>query len=69
LRENRISPQTERRFLEFQARLNDYRGDQNAARVGLIQDFGDTYWYFGMFGYSSKALTQADLNTDLSRQP
>jgi hypothetical protein len=69
LRGNRIKPQTERRFQEFHERFMSYQGNLQEARLGLMQDFGDTYWFFYMFGCSSWALTQADLNAKLANQP
>jgi hypothetical protein len=40
------------RYERFGRALRRYRGDLVAAREGLVEEFGDTYWYYYVFGES-----------------
>lgn len=62
---NRISLQTERRYQEFNQRFLGYGGDLRAASLGMLREFGDTYWYYHVFGCSGMALAHADLKDRL----
>ncbi|MCF7707373.1 MAG: DUF6057 family protein [Verrucomicrobia bacterium] len=50
LEQYNISKTTESRFTEFHNKFMSYRGDLEKAAAGLASKFGDTYFYFYMFG-------------------
>jgi hypothetical protein len=62
---NRISLQTERRYQEFNERFLGYGKDVQAASLGLLREFGDTYWYYYAFGCSGMALAHGDVKDRL----
>jgi len=47
-----IRPETERRSAEFVRAAARFQGDPNAAFAALHRDFGDTYFFFYVFGRS-----------------
>jgi len=50
-----ISPETATRFERFLAVAAMYQADPDKMRKALMKDFGDTYWFFEMFGRSGAA--------------
>ena len=56
----RMNPDVGQRFKRFHERFMRHRGNLAAARLGLFKDYGDTYWFFYMFGVSGPGLTPAD---------
>jgi hypothetical protein len=55
-----MNPDVGQRFKRFHERFMRHRGNLAAARLDLFQDYGDTYWFFYMFGASGPGLTPAD---------
>lgn len=51
-----LSASASARFEAFHQRFMSHRGNMEAARVDLLEEYGDTYWFFYMFGCSGKAM-------------
>jgi len=51
----RIRPETCNRFKEFLKIYTENHDDMNKARKALAPQFGDTYWFFHVFGRSAAA--------------
>jgi hypothetical protein len=55
LKGRRIRPETCNRFYEFLKIYTKNRSDMEMARKVLAPQFGDTYWFFHIFGRSAAA--------------
>jgi hypothetical protein len=55
----KINPQTAGRFQQFHQRFMSYGGNLEAAQAGLLKDYGDTYWFYYMFGWSGRYYASA----------
>lgn len=53
LGQRQISPETQRRFGEYVRTERQVRGNATAAPAALYPDFGDTYFFFYVFGYNN----------------
>lgn len=45
-----IEPSTFNNFVEYRKIIAKYKGNKNNARSELLAQFGDTYWYYLMYG-------------------
>jgi hypothetical protein len=45
-----IEPSTFNNFVEYRKIIAKYKGNKNSARSELLAQFGDTYWYYLMYG-------------------
>lgn len=59
----RVSPDTVRRHREFQARLSQMGGRGVGVEGQLAREFGDTYWFYRVFGATFGAATAAFTTT------
>ncbi|HUT88191.1 MAG TPA: DUF6057 family protein, partial [Thermoguttaceae bacterium] len=55
----RISPETWRRFDEFVRTERRFREDVSAAFAALYPDFGDSYFFYYVFGQNSPPMEQS----------
>ena len=46
----RVSAATVRRYREFEARLSQNGGRVTGIETQLARDFGDTFWFYRLFG-------------------
>jgi hypothetical protein len=54
-----IRPETLQRFRDFNQALGTYREDKAAAEAILRERFGDTYWYYMLYGGAGRSAAQA----------
>ncbi|OGV75122.1 MAG: hypothetical protein A2269_00820 [Lentisphaerae bacterium RIFOXYA12_FULL_60_10] len=68
LEDFRPTPEMERRFRAFLTRFMQHPGEPATLWNLLIGDFGNTYWFFDVFGRTAAGATPANL-TLTSKQP
>lgn len=54
-------PETIQRFERFNDQMRMWGKDLDRAKVGMLSEFGDTYWYYYVFYGSGSALALTDL--------
>ena len=61
----RLQQQTYQRFKDFNRIVAEHLDDPETARQALTPEYGDTYWFFDLFGHSAAAfVTDARSTTE-----